>query len=217
MGNIIPLMQQELLRQHGIREENFETFYPRVFEKLAFFKPHLAVLLQPDLFNEDVERVPGVEHLTLKERKALEKEMRHRTAILAIRDELWVLLHKPISQQLESFIELTQVIKSLLFEGKELLGIGESISKNQISRLGNQLQLMLKNVPDESMRNVLVTTVQYLMALPETLKSVPRTVLTALRDVQKILQMEESALSKDAQEFVSFLFLRIARISGNAG
>jgi hypothetical protein len=42
-------------------------------------------------------------------------------------------------------------------------------------------------------------------------------VLVALRDVQKILILEEQAISPQAQQYLLFLFTNIARIAGENG
>ena len=70
---------------------------------------------------------------------------------------------------------------------------------------------------DDPLRQFLIAAVQYLTELPGTLTDVPVDVLRALRDVERIVKIEEQALGPDQQALVRFYMLKIARLCGENG
>jgi len=219
LNEMIPYLQEELLRRNGLaillkyRQGNGNL--PAAAFRII--RPDLAVLLQPDLFNVDVHTLFPEAAPEKNELVALEQELLRRKWIGDIQEEIWQFLEKPITEQVKSFFELAQAIKALRTEGKIAWPRTSIVSRGQIIRLGAEVNRMLRNVTDDSMRQFLIAAVQYLLYLPETLEDIPEAVLIALRDVKKILSLDEQALSPQDQKYLHFLFVKIARIGGDSG
>ncbi|MDZ7261911.1 MAG: hypothetical protein ONB05_07395, partial [candidate division KSB1 bacterium] len=216
LHEMIPYLQQELLRRHGL-EMMPEGQGPVAIEALRVIRPDLAVLLQPDIFNTEIEKLFGETAKSDRSLIGLQNELTKRKVISELQKEIWQLLEQPIIEQVKSFFELAQAIKALRSEGKITWPKLTVVSRSQISRLGAEVNRMLRNLADDSMRQFLISAVQYLLYLPETLEDIPEAVLIALRDVKKILSLEEQAISRQDQQYLHFLFLKIARIGGDSG
>ncbi len=217
LSEFIPLFQQELLRRNGLDLHGVVPSRPELDRLLPFFRPDLAVLLQRNLFNTKVEQALPEAYLPVSQRAVFEKEFGKRTVICENRQKMWKMLREPISEQVKSFIELARAVQSLFTRETAPELPGSTVSRGRIERLASQINDMLRNVVDDSMRQFLLTAVQYLLYLPENMKDVPEEVLLALRDMEKILRIEEEALSRDDQKRLMALFLKMARVSGNCG
>jgi len=213
LRELLPLLQQELLRRNGLARlvRPGEEIRPVVLRSI---RPDLAVLLQPNIFNTNAAYFGDANQMDLS---GISAELKRRERIIQIQKEIWQLLEAPIRDQVKSFFELAQAIKALRSEGKITWPRANEVSRSQISRLGGQVNRMLRDVADDSMRQFLISTVEYLLHLPETLEDIPEAVLVALRDVQKILILEEQAISMPAQQYLMYLFTNIARIAGENG
>lgn len=210
---LLPLLQQELMRQNGLTRlfKHREELSPEI---LRTIRPDLAVLLQANIFNTDPAFFGDASRPELA---GIAAQLQQRELILNLQEQIWELLGAPITEQVKSFFELAQAIKALRSEGKISWPKSDDVSRGQISRLGGQVNRMLRDVADDSMRQFLISTVQYLLHLPETLEDIPEAVIIALRDVRKILILEEQTISPQAQHHLLFLFTNIARIAGEAG
>ncbi len=108
MLRYLPLFQQELLRRHGLNVSDF--FQNGVFlpDLLPALRPDLAVLLQADLFNTDLERMLAggngkPETAWLRETRRL---LRLPEQIRFWRAAIWDLMGDSIYQRVQSFTEL---------------------------------------------------------------------------------------------------------------
>ncbi len=217
LNEFIPLFQEELLRKSGLDVRGRVPSRKELNYLLPFLRPDLAVLLQENIFNTELDRAVPPGRLSTNRLVEFQEEFRKRDAICAHRKKMWEMLQDPITEQVKSFIELARAVQSL-FTRREILELpGSTVSRGRIERLGAQINEMLRNVVDDSMRQFLLTAVQYLLYLPENMKDVPEEVLLALRDMEKILRLEEQALSRDDQKRLMALFLKMARLSGNCG
>ncbi len=217
LSDFIPLFQEELLRKNGVLAKGNLPSRKELNELLPFFRPDLAVLLQEDIFNTLPDAVLFWRRVPENKRLKWQEEFSKRQIICDAREKMWQMLREPISEQVRSFIELARAVKSLFSRETTLEAPGSSVSKGRVTRLASQINDMLRNVVDDSMRQFLLTAVQYLIFLPETMKDIPEEVLLALRDMEKILKLEEEALTEDQQKILLSYFLRMARISGNSG
>ena len=67
------------------------------------------------------------------------------------------------------------------------------------------------------MRQFLVSAVRYLTQLPGKMTEIPIDIIRALRDVERIITIEEQALSSQEQEQIRFYILNMARLCGENG
>jgi len=219
MSDFIPCLQAELMRRNGLEKLSRQANGKGLLSvpALQAIRQDLAVLLQTDIFNTDITTIFNA---NAKEPSAVwgfSQELQRRQQIQETQAEIWNFLEEPIGEQVKSFFELARAIKSLRGEGKISAPKLNVVSRSQVSRLGAEVNRMLLDVADDSMRQFLIAAVQYLLYLPETLEDIPEAVLIALRDVQKILSLDEQALSLADQKYLQFLFIRIARVAGESG
>ena len=212
------LFQRELLRRHGLNPDEFFGSEHIKGDLLPVLRPDLAVLLQPDLFNtreETLLRYTG----EIRDDQWLQ-EMRNLLQIpvevAGHREHIWDLIQEPIQQQVNSFNELALAI-SRISADEQAADLPFSTETEQVSKLGSQVADMLRGAVDDSMRQFLIAVVQYLTRLPETTSEVPIDVLRALRDIERIIKIEEQPLSSDEQNKLRYYLLQIARLARENG
>jgi len=215
---LIGLLQKELLKRQGLDVTNFFVDDKIITELLPAMRPDVAILLQPDLFNTDIKKlIKGnsnkIDDSWLGE---IERLMLMPLHVASWRQEIWKLIKKPILQQVESFVELALAIHSLS-SNNDGSNIPLTIEPTKILRLGSQVSKLLRGDVDDSMRQFLFASVQYLTQVPKLMSEVPIDVLRALRDVERIVQIEKQALSKKEQDLLRFYILKIARLCGENG
>jgi hypothetical protein len=67
------------------------------------------------------------------------------------------------------------------------------------------------------MRNFLVDAIEYLNSYAEGNIEVPVRIIRAINDVERIAQIEETALSPENQDVIRGCILQIARLAGENG
>ena len=132
------------------------------------------------------------------------------------RNKIWQLLEEPIKNQVKSFVELAIALNRLSkdIDTKEFVLKAPAISK---SKYETTLVDLLKGNVDDSMKQFLSAAVQYLTRLPAEQVEVPIDIVRALKEVERILRIEEQALSKNKQELLHFYLFQIARYIGDNG
>jgi len=218
MHRYIGLFQKELMRRHGIN--TLEFFVNNRFNEklLPSLRPDLAVLLQNNLFNIEIENLlPKFESIPdtewIKEVKQLLDIPRQ---VKLWRKQIWELLFNPVYQQVKSFVELAVALNSLSDSktGKEIkLTNGNS----PVIKLDQNITDLLKGRVDDSMRQFLQAAVHYLTSFTENRKEVPIDIVRAIKDVERILKIEEQALNSNQQKLFNFYILQIARLCGENG
>ena len=214
----IPMMQKELLRRHGIAVSEFFGGDEFITELLPTLRPDLAVLLQPDLFNTDIDR--------------LQKEFQYKipdewinefSGLLLIpekikywREKIWNLLEEPVKGQVKSFVELAIALNTLS-KNADSRDFSSALSTARKSKLESSIAYLFRENIDDSMRQFLSAAVQYLTRLPSEMVEVPIDIVRALKEVERILQIEEQALSKKKQDLLNFYLLQIAHHVGDNG
>ena len=214
----IGLLQKELLKRQGLDVTNFFVSDKIIVELLPAMRPDVAILLQPDLFNTDIQKLvegnnKNIDDSWLEEMKRL---MQIPIQVATWRQEIWKLIRQPIHEQVENFVELALAIHSLSSNNSGS-NIPLTIEPTKILRLGSQVSKLLRSDVDDSMRQFLFASVQYLTQVPKLMSDVPIDVLRALRDVERIVQIEKQALSKKEQDLLRFYILKIARLCGENG
>ncbi len=213
----IPL-QKELLRRHGLDITDFfdsNGFLPQL---LCTLRPDLAVLLQPDLFNTNIDillaNIGGkVEKEWIQQVKIL---LEIPEKVREWRKQIWTLIHDSIYQQIESFVHLSLAIYKV-YEGTGGSDIAFSTEPAKVKQLSREIAGLLSQNKDDSMRQFLIAAVQYLTQLPTTMTELPIDIIHALRDVERIVKIEEQAFSKKEQDLIRFNILQMARLCGENG
>ncbi|MBU1095700.1 MAG: aminotransferase class I/II-fold pyridoxal phosphate-dependent enzyme [Bacteroidetes bacterium] len=216
--SFIPLIQKELLRRHGINVNDFFEEGKFIIDLLPTLRPDLSVLLQPDLFNMNLENIiKKIDGITdPKWLEQFSELLLVPKQIMDWRAKVWELLERPVTEQVKSFVDLAIALNTLSKEvgNYEFPLAGAKIKK---ARFETSLTDLLKGKVDDSMRQFLSAAVQYLTRLPDEIVEVPIDIVRALKEVERILRIEEQALDKRGQKLLNFYILQMARIVGENG
>jgi hypothetical protein len=210
------LLQQELLRRHGVDVGDF--FENGTFSRalLPSLRPDLAVLLQEDLFNTDIENMLG--HTRGRVDEAWQQGVNRLLAvpreIRLWRTKIWELLENPIYQRVQSFVELAIALNTLSLNQP----LKNAPSTLRAMKLSSELShfFTASNSTDD-MRQFLAAALNYLGAISEGMVEVPVAIVRSLKEVEKIAKIEEQALSPERQQLLRFYMLQIARLAGENG
>jgi aspartate/methionine/tyrosine aminotransferase len=211
MGQFLGALRKELVRRHGLHVPSFFDGEDFITEVLPALRPDLAVLLQPDLFNTDPESL--FQRLDQTLNPVWMREVRRLLSVpreLGLwRERAWQLLFEPVFTRVQSFVELALALSSLAGAGPppSFLSPSKKLSAPPFAR----------SAPDDSMRQFLSAAFEYLTTLSQQQLEVPTTVVRALREVERIMKIEEQALSAAQQEELRYYLLRIARLAGENG
>jgi hypothetical protein len=183
---------------------------------LPTLRPDLAVLLQKDLFNTDMDEFMGPISGRISDEWHIEVEklLQMPVQISHWRSIIWDVLGESIYQRVSSFTELATALyafsTSRSFETPAPVGRG--------TRLSPALAGFFRSArADDEMRNFLIGAVEYLSSFAEGNIEVPVSIIRALNDVERIAQIEESALPPEKQEVIRYCTLQIARLAGENG
>ncbi len=213
MLRYLPLFQQELVRRHGLNVSDF--FQNGIFipDLLPALRPDLAVLLQADLFNTDLDRMLAgsngkLEAAWLNETRrllSLPEQVRSWRAII------WDLMGDSIYQRVQSFTELATALHA--FSSSRPSAPARSTSPS--GRLPSSLAAFLRSSrADDEMRRFLLGAMEQLSHITESSIEVPVSIIRAIKDVERIAQIEEAALPPEKQAVLRFCVLQIARLTG---
>jgi len=218
MQKYIGLFQREFLRRHGVNISEFfegDTFKPNLLPSIS---PALAILLQPDIFNTNEDDL-----LKLIDGKIDEQWLSEIRQLLGLpvilqnwRRQTWELIEDPIFIQVKSFVELALALNTLT-AGQSQKESSLAINPSKMLRMSSNIASLLQGVRDDSMRQFLSSVVGFLTQLPDSSEQVPINILRAREDVEKIIQIEEQALSKKEQDALRFFILQMARLAGENG
>jgi len=216
MRTFLPLVQQELLRRHGLDVGDFFVDGEIVPDLLPTLRPDLAVLLQPDLFNTDADKL-----LAGSSGRAADEWLREVRIQLglpeetrALRARIWEILERSVYDRVQSFAELATALHSL--------SGGQEITSQPVSARGARLSPALEAFfrtarSDDEMRGFLVGAIEYLAAMSEGNVEVPVSIVRAMNEVERIAAIEEHVLPPRKLELLRFYCLRIARLAGENG
>jgi hypothetical protein len=216
LGDFLGLFQQELIRRHGVDVNEF--FEDGVFlpELLSTVRPDLAVLLQRDIFNTNIEIfLEGVDgKIDADWKTTIENILGVREQVQFWRAKIWQMLEEPVFQQVHSFTELAIALNSLT-SGKPFNTVPASAHGMKLS--ADLSQFFRASSADDEMRQFLAASLEYLSSLSEGMVEVPVTIVRAMKDVEQIARIEEQALPADKQKLLRFYVLQIARLTGDNG
>jgi hypothetical protein len=211
-----PLFQQELLRRHGLNVIDFfadGTFIP---ELLPTLRPDLAVLLQKNLFNTDIDLL--MEHVTGKVDEAwraeVVKALQMPILMRGWRSIIWDVMGESVHQRVQSFSELA----TALYSFSANLSLGAAPATARTTKLSPALTGFFRTArSDDEMRNFLRDAVEYLSSFTDGNIEVPVSIIRAMNDVERIAQIEESALPSKKQDVIRTCVLQMARLAGENG
>ncbi len=207
----IPLLQKELLRRHGLNVNDFFEDDKFIYNLLPTIRPDLAVLLQPNIFNTDINfilnNISG--EVDLRWTTEVEKLLAIRAAVNTYREKIWNLLEKPVFTRVNAFTELATALYSLTLQ-KNIIDLPFLPNNYQIPTIKNY-------GTDENMDKFLSAAYNLLSALSKETTEIPINIIKALQEAKNIIKIEEQALSEKEQNYLRFYLLQIARITGENG
>ena len=216
MQRYLPLFQKELLRRHGVNVNDFFINGIFIQNLLPTLRADLAVLLQANLFNSDINRL--LENVSGKVnddwRGQVTKLLQTPGQIRYWRSIIWDIMGESIYQRVQSFAELA----AALYSFSTTYSFGTSPAVVGGTKLSPALAGYFRTArADDEMRNFLIGTLEYLNSIAERNIEVPISIIRAMNDVERIAQIEESMLPMEKQEVIRNCVLQIARLAGENG
>jgi hypothetical protein len=212
----LPLFQQELLRRHGVDVNDFFEQGVFIQELLPTIRPDLAILLQANLFNTDLEplleqissRVDDQWQTEVAELLHLPEQVRHWRATI------WDAFGESIYHWVQSFTELA----TALYAFSTTRSFDTSPTPARGTKLSPALADFFRTARvDDEMRNFLIGAIEYLSSFTEGNIEIPVSIIRAMNDVERIAQIEENVLPPEKQAVIRCGTLQIARLAGDNG
>ena len=216
MGHFLPLFQQELLRRHGVDINDFFVDGVLIPDLLPTLRPDLAVLLQKNLFNTNIDEFmqPISGRVSDEWRVEIEKLLQLPTQIGHWRSIIWDVLGESIYQRVQSFTELATALYA--FSTSRSFETSAAIGRE--AKLSPALAGFFRTArADDEMRHFLIGAIEYLSSFTDGNIEVPVSIIRAMNDVERIAQIEESALPVEKQDVIRYCTLQIARLAGENG
>jgi hypothetical protein len=216
MLRFLPLFQQDLLRRHGVSINDFFTQEGFIPDLLPTLRPDLAVLLQKDLFNTEIdtllEQISG--RITGEWRSDVKRLLELPKKIHGWRSIIWNVIDDSIYQRVQSFTELATALYSIP-STSPFAGIPRTSRSTKLSPV--LAGFLRTSRADDEMRNFLIGVVEYLSAATESSLEMPVSILRAMNDVERLAQIEENVLTSEKQNLIRGCILQIARLAGENG
>ncbi len=215
MHRYIPLLQKELVRQHGLNVNDFFNDGVFLSNLLPTLRPDLAVLLQKNLFNTSYEElVKGISgDVSLEWELGIKKQLKIPLKICYWREKIWDIIGESVYQRVQSFTELATALYA--FSSHRSF---ESPKGGRERKLSPALAEFFRTAhAEDEMRNFLVGAIEYLSLFTEGNVEAPVSIVRAINDVERLAQIEEHALPIQKQNAVRFYVLQIGRLAGENG
>jgi hypothetical protein len=216
MLRFLPLFQQELLRRHGLNVSDFVVNGVFIPDLLPALRPDLAVLMQENLFNTNLDRMLKDAHGKIDSdwQKQVTELLQLPEQVRYWRSVIWDLMGDSIYQRVQSFTELATALNSVSTtrsgQAPRSPGGGQKIP--------TALTGFLRSARvDDEMRQFLVSAVEQLSNITEGSIEVPVSIIRAINDVERIAMIEETAMSAEKQAVLRCCILQIARLAGENG
>ncbi|HBY09462.1 MAG TPA: hypothetical protein DEH22_17395 [Chloroflexi bacterium] len=190
-----------------------DVFIPHLLPTL---RPDLAVLLQENLFNTDLDTLlqPISGRVSDDWRADVEKLLAQPTRIAHWRATIWEVMGESIYQWVQSFAELATSLYA--FSTSRALDAPPGLARD--AKLSPALAGFFRTArADDEMRHFLIGAIEYLSSFTEGEIEVPVSIIRAMNDVERIAQIEESALPPEKQAVVRYCTLQIARLARENG
>ncbi len=217
MRRYLPLFQQELLRRHGVNVNEFFSNGVFIPELLPTLRPDLAVLLQEDLFNTEIDVL--LAHVS---GKIADEWVAETARLLDIprqihywRSTIWDVFGESIYERVQSFNELATTLYA--YASTQVTGVMPPPTLDR-SKLSPVLTGFFRTArADDEMRSFLLGAIEYLSSLTEGNHEMPVSIIRAMNGVERIAHIEESALPPEKQNLFRHCVLQIARLAGENG
>ncbi|MDR3609711.1 MAG: aminotransferase class I/II-fold pyridoxal phosphate-dependent enzyme [Ignavibacteriaceae bacterium] len=215
LNKYLILFQRELLRRHGVDVNDFFEAGRFIPNLLPAIRPDLAVMLQQDFFNTDHKKFfssfSGNYSSDWAEKVKI--ILKQPETIEYWRSKIWDLLLDRVFSRVGSFVELAIALNSLSLNnnGREF-----SFSPRKF-KIPNDLTKYFGMSDDDNMHQFLAAAFEYLSAASYGMVEVPTNIIRAINEVEKIIKIEEQALSTREQDLLRFYLLQIARLTGENG
>lgn len=211
----VSLFQKELLRRHGVQASEFfegGRFLPRLLPAL---RPDLAALLQPDLFNTSVDALLSAigSPVPAGWRAEVEALLGIPETIRARREKAWDLLREPVFERVSIFVELATALYSVA----QRTPAAKTALPPVVPRKLRGVASFLRGPAEDPLQQFLVAAFEYLSSVPRGSVELPANVVRAIKEVKRIIGIEEQALSPREQDMLRFHLLQIARAAGENG
>ncbi len=209
----VALFQKELVRRHGLPAAEFFEGDRFIVRLLPALRPDLAVLLQPDLFNTQLEPLlaeigPTPPDPWIRE---VERLLAVPARIRVLRAKAWELLFDPIFERVSRFVELATALHSVARRH----AANETLSSPPPSL--RQAMRYLRSSQEDSLQQFLLAAFEYLSA-PLGAVELPTNLVRAMKkDVERLVRIEEQPLPARQQDLLRFYLLEIARLAGENG
>ncbi len=216
MQRYLPLFQQELLRRHGLNVSDFFSKGVFIPDLLPTLRPDLAVLLQKNLFNTNLdvllENVSG--RIADDWQAEVAAQLQLPQQIHYWRSMIWDVMGESIYQRVQSFTELATALYS--FSSTRSFGLPPAIGRG--TRPSPTLTGFFRTArSDDEMRRFLLGAIEYLSSFAGENIEVPVSIIRAMNDVERIAQIEESSLPPAKQDVIRCCLLQIARLACENG
>ncbi|HYO89889.1 MAG TPA: hypothetical protein VER79_14675, partial [Candidatus Limnocylindrales bacterium] len=216
MQRYLPLFQQELLRRHGVNVNDFFTDGAFIQDLLPTLRPDLAVMLQNDLFNTDLDVLLAPVSGTVDEgwRDEVGRLLDMPVQIQHWRSIIWGVIGESTSQRVQSFAELALALSSRAFSGS----LNAAPANMRGAKLPPALAEFFRTAPpDDEMRGFLISAIEYLNSVNDGNVEVPVIIIRAINEAERIALIEETTLPPEKQNLVRHCILQIARLAGENG
>ncbi|MBN1563572.1 MAG: pyridoxal phosphate-dependent aminotransferase [Anaerolineae bacterium] len=216
MQRYLPLFQQELLRRHGVNVSEFFTNRVFIPELLPTLRPDLAVLLQADLFNTDLDMM--LAHVSGKIADGwlaeVSRLLQVPEQIQYWRSVIWGVFGESIYQRVQSFAELATTLYAF--------AATHSFNATPPTARGAKLSPVLADFfrsarADDEMRHFLLGAIEYFSSFTDGSLEIPVSIIRAMNGVERIAHIEENALPPEKQNLFRHCVLQIARLAGENG
>jgi hypothetical protein len=127
---------------------------------------------------------------------------------------IWDVLGDSIYEWVQSFTELATALYS--FSTARSFETSPTIGRD--TKLSPALAGFFRTArPDDEMRHFLIGAIEYLSSITEGDIEVPVSIIRAMNDVERLAQIEESALPQEKKDVIRYCTLQIARLAGEGG
>jgi hypothetical protein len=212
----LPLFQQELLRCHGVNVNEFFSDGVFIQDLLPTLRPDLAVLLQKDLFNTDIDVLlqPVSGRVADEWRAEVNRLLGMPRQIHYWRSIIWDVIRESTYQRVQSFAELATALRSR--PTTRALSAGPASVRG--ARLPPALTSFFRTArADDEMRGFLSGAIEYLSSFTEGSLEMPVSIIRAMHNAERIALIEESTLPPGKQNLFRHCILQIARLVGENG
>jgi hypothetical protein len=127
---------------------------------------------------------------------------------------IWDVMGDSLYQRVQGFAELATALYA--FSAARSSGAPPAALRG--TRLPPALANFLRTArADDEMSHFLIGAIEYLSSFAEGNIEMPVSIIRAMNDVERLAQIEESALPPAKQEMILFCTLQIARLAGENG